>query len=379
MQAKQEATSNVNQEQSDLVPIFKMKLPNYSHLDAIDGYHQFFSTKVAGSWLIRESRVQGMISLTFKRENSEIAHTRFAFLGDKWGIVDNKMRDKHLDGSSTINYEHVDKESAKSKFELLLEAIHKFSETSKSKLVFKDDRMIIPIPEQATPMQAYYVDCVSYVLTKQRTKDEVIYANLLQSLDKVKEVIRGCIDTLNADAELKERAMDCLDKIQLSYKKSDLSHMLRNISKPFQSSSDAQAFKELLDTWLEANALTFDLMCPVLHALFEEPYYVVETGMVYDAAALFYNGTCLDNCPLTQVKIQYNPVHLDGYRRALYETLELFFDLVELYQEKTSLLKEKQEDLSNLSLLSIFAPPLSEVANKSSEDNTKVDVNIFLG
>ncbi|MDR3504057.1 MAG: hypothetical protein P4L79_15920 [Legionella sp.] len=378
MQQKQEATSTVSQEQSDFVPIFKMELPNYPHLEVIEGYHEFFKTKVPGSWLMRESRVPGMISVTFKQENRKVGHTRFAFVADKWLVVNNDMRNKHTEGSSLINYEHVDRMSVKSKFELLLEAIYKSSEESTSKFVFENDKMIEPVAEQATQQRAYYIDTAGYTPVKQRTKDQAIYANLLQSLESVKKAMRDCMNDLSTGTELKERKMDCLDKIQISYKKSDLSHILRDVSKPFQSdNSDALELKELLEVWLEENSLTFDLMCPVLHALFEEPYYVVETGMVYDAAALFHKGQCLETCPLTKTNIEYNPVHFGGYRKALYETLEQFFDLIQLYQEKMSLAKERKEDFSSLPLFSVFAPATSNeassVVDESLQNSTKVE------
>ncbi|WP_133135198.1 hypothetical protein [Legionella rowbothamii] len=355
MQEKQDATSTKNEEQSDLVPIFKMELPNYPHLPIIEGFDEFFKTKVPGSWLIRESRTEGMISVTLKRDEGKIAHTRFAFIEDKWVLVNNTMRDKHIDGSSIITYEHVDRVSVKSKFELLLEAINDFSNKSTNKFTLKSDKMIKPVWEQATKQQAYYIDSVSYVTTKQRTTDQAIYANLLQSLEKVNGVIRDCMANLNANKAV-TKDMKGLDSIKLFYNRITLSNILRRVSKPFKSDNHAQKLKDLFDDWLAANALTFDLLCPVLLTLFEEPYYVVETGMVYDAAALFSNGTLLSTCPLTRTKIEDNPVHFDGYRRKLYSTLELFFDLIKLYQAKMVLDKEKKEELSALPSLSLFAP-----------------------
>ncbi|MFJ1267585.1 hypothetical protein ACD661_03320 [Legionella lytica] len=365
MQAKQEATSSTNQEQGDFVPIFMMKLPSYPELEPINGYEQFFRGKVVGSWLIRESRVPGMISVTFKKEIAKTSHLRFAFINDKWVIVNDNMRDNHTGGASTLNYEPLDRRTVKSKYNLLLEAINS------TKLVFDADHMIIPAAEEATRQRAYYVDVPSYVVAKQRGK-EALFVNLLNSLDEVKGKIKVCIETLGTEGALKDKKMDCLGNTQLTYNKLELSHTLRNVSKPFKSNKDALEFKELFDTWLEENSFTFDLMCPVLRTLFVEPYYVVETGMVYDAGALFYEDarmrlTRLEKCPLTQTKITYNPAHLDGYRTALYETLELFYDLVRLYQIKTGLIKEQQDDFSNLPLLSVFAPSTQSDQHEEKE------------
>lgn len=367
MQEKQDAASTKNQEQSDFVPIFKMELPNYLHLTVIDGYHEFFRTKVPGSWLIRESRVDGMISVTFKRDDGKVGHTRFAFVGDKWAPVNDDMRDKHIDGSSIIHYEHVNRVSVKSKFELLLEAIDEASKKFKGKFIFSSDKMIKPVSEQATNQQAYYIDAPTYVTAKRRTDDQVIYAKLLQSLEKVNGTIRDCMADLNENKALTIN-MEGLDSIKISYEATDLSNMLRRVSKPFQSDEKAQKLKDLLEGWLEANALILDLLCPVLRTLFEEPYYVFETGMVYDAAALYPNGKLLNACPLTRTKIEDNPVHFEGYRRKLYDTLELFFNLIQLYQAKMGSDKEKKEDFSTLPHLSLFAASASnDVASALDE------------
>ncbi len=369
MELKYESPPITEQKPNDFVPIFRTELPNYSHLSAIEGFHAFFENKLPGSWLIRESRVPGMISVTFKKEDGKVAHTRFAFDGNKWIKVSDSMRNKHMEGSSILNYQFFDRANVKSKLELLFEAIY----APTSSFVFISEKMIEPVEEQVTRQKAYYIDVAGYVPVKQRTNEHVIYANLLQSLEKVQGAIKGCIYVLNAGQELINTEMGSLDTIQTSYSRTQLSHMLRNVSKPFQSNVKAQELKDLLESWLDANKLTFDLLCPVLHTLFEEPYYVVETGMVYDAAALFHDGKCLKACPLTRTEIENNPVHFEGYRRKLYETLELFFDLIQLHQAKLNLAQEKKEVSSNLSLFSIFTPADSGEASSALKTSSEGD------
>lgn len=366
MQLKQEILINVDEAQEEYIPIFKKSVPGSESPDPIYAFEQLLKNKPIGSWLIRESRAEGMISLTRKLTNGSISHTRFAFVDGTWVVVGNNKLKKHKEREDVINYNCFDVSTVRSKLDLLFEVIHQVHP-------LLDEKMIKPSFVQATEQAGYYIGSLGYQLSKVRSNDQVIYAELLNSLEQVQTVMKNLRSALNEHKTLLLDQLSLLEPIKLEVSRAQLSKILRETNKPFKHSEFARKIKDLFEEWLDVNKLTADLLCPISQSLFAEPYYVVESGMVFDVDSLFPADKCLSTCPLTRKPIEFHPVHFSGYRKKLYECLEQFFDLLELYQEKQQLANQQQGSGNHLSPSFFMAKPIDEkedaMANQVDRSN----------
>lgn len=328
MQAESVIKKQLAIEKQELIPVFQRELPGVNVANPIDAFKNLLANKPDGYWLIRESRVDGMISVTFKI-NKDIKHGRFVFANDHWTMVGNNDLNNYIEG--VLPFEALTRDTVGTKINLLFDAIF-----SSLPLVF--EKMVIPSEAQATH-NLDYVMISPYILMEERDgKEKKIYANLLGSLNHLEGIMTNLEDSLDKEQQINEINMDTLSEIKLPVKELLMEQLKQ--AQPFKTEGYAKQIKELFANWLTANALTLDLYCPVSLDLYEEPYYVVESGHVFDASSLFPNGNdCLNACPLTREVIESHPVHFAGYRRELNERLLQFFDIIQLHQQKTGLNK----------------------------------------
>ncbi|KTD20948.1 Uncharacterised protein [Legionella lansingensis] len=309
------------------VIIFKKQISNRD--TPLQDFIELLNTKPNGYWLLRESRVTGMISVSYK-EKEQVKHTRFAFVGDHWEDVPGKDIETFLANAS---YEQLMRSNIADRCDDLLDKIF-------SLLPLTVDNIIVPTNSEASEEAAY----LGYTSTHQpyaapiEEEPKVIYNNPVDALQKVELILQQLISILKeSDPAKKENinpSLAHLRKIntELTITPKDLMIQLSH-AKAFAKGPHAEATAKLRDCfeeWLERCNLRDNLFCPVTQGLFEEPYYIVETGHVYDAAGIFDKGVLLSKCPLTQVPIERYPVHLNGYRRKLSHCLLQFFEALQL-------------------------------------------------
>ena len=363
MQTESEIKNQLALDKIQLVTVFKQTLPYDTSPDPLEAFTGLFKNKPDGYWLVRESRVKGMISITFKL-NQVITHRRFAFVEDHWNEVGGEQVKDYQEG--VWPYLELTQGTVKTKIDLLLETVFK-------NYALNLEQLILPKESQASKDNDYSCICPYEPLMNRINQNEKIYANLIESLKKIEQIMIDVKDSLNEDRDIK-MDLDMLKEIVLSSKEDLISQL--QLPRPFQNFPNAKQFKDVFANWLSDNNLMFDLFCPIQMDLFEEPYYILESGHVFDSSALFANaGNCLQTCPLTRVDIKAHPIHFDGYRRELNERLIQFFDLIQLYQEKISLNKEQKcsvlPQASNLQFfpIPIFPRPSAEPGSSLSQDD----------
>ncbi|QLZ67775.1 hypothetical protein FOLKNPGA_00548 [Legionella sp. PC1000] len=311
-------------------------------------FENMLRNKPDGYWLIRESRQFGMISVTYKQAG-KINHARFAFVGENW---------KEVGGDDLVNYSRPDsyqrimRENIKEKCEELLKQIF-------TTIGLEKTNILIPTAKQASTAPEYSGYCDIYqVYVKVGSGREVVYGNPLEALNNVELILNTILADLKgprAEENESNSALAFLKEYNLpNITPEELTQHFRQ-PKPFKSGDHLQEVIQLKDQfaeWLEKCGLRDNLFCPVTQELFLEPYYLTETGQVYDADGIFHHDKLLDKCPLTQTPIDEYPTHCKGYRSKLKLCLFKFLEAVQLVQdpeqqqqiEQAS--KEEQEALS---------------------------------
>lgn len=288
--------------------------------------------KPDGYWLIRESRQLGMISVTYKL-SGKTNHTRFAFVNGNW---------KEVGGNQLVNYsrpdsyQHLMKENIKEKCDELLEEIFTI-------LGLEKTNILIPAATQASTAPEYSSYCdIHQVYVKVGSGREVLYGNPVTALNKVELILNSILAGLKGSSGEENESNNALAFLKgfhlPNIRPEELMAHFRQ-PKPFKNGDRLQEVIQLKDQfseWLEMCNLRDNLFCPVTQELFLEPYYLSETGQIYDADGIFHHDKLLDKCPLTQTPIVEYPTHCKGYRSKLELCLSKFFEAVQLVQNLES-------------------------------------------
>lgn len=354
MQSKQETITEMSDE---AIPIFTQYPHRYNcYTDTLEGFNEFFANKPVGYWLIRESRINGMITLMHKLDNNKVMNSRYAFVNGQWQWMGIKTGDKP--------YDKIYVHSIKSKFQLLLETLY-------ARHPLDAKKMIRPaVGERTSNTQYYSSNGPQYVNNSpNQEKEKPVYANPIQALERIKTIMTLLGATLaESGTDTNNLKMTLLFDIKMTLTKEQLTQILRETVQPFKNNKNAEEIKNLFEQWLEANGLTDDLLCPVSYSLFSEPYLIGESGMIYDADSLFVGGKCLATCPKTRLPIELHPTHFEGYRGILYTCLEQFFDLIMMYQEQMKLDLSRVSD-SSLAMSSATRSTFFSSKPSSSNDD----------
>ncbi|EHL28955.1 RING finger protein [Legionella drancourtii] len=316
-----------------VIPVFAKQLPGSTEEDPLLAFIKLVKTKPDGYWLMRESRVEGMISTTFKL-NGEVCHDRFVFKNQQWRVVNDEQKIPAVGAYEPLNKDTVNI----SVIDSLLAAIY----ATRPHLEYK--KLIIPAAASASRNMSYLQESPYVLVTQRDGREQKIYADLLGSLTGITNLINENILILKNGSTHIALDMELLKSIELP-SRNKLNEDLC-LKKTFLLANSASFLKDLFTEWLETNRLGEDLFCPVGADLFVEPYYVVESGQVFDVSSLFHQGKCLLTCPVTRMPIMLHPVHFEGYRRKLSECLILFFDFIELYQEKLEQVKAAKNNIT---------------------------------
>lgn len=311
-----------------VIPVFKRVLAGSSvYLDPLDAFEELLRYKPNGTWLIRESRVEGMITISFKLEDV-LRHKRFVYLEHQWTIVGHKQ------------LQDVKEFTAHSKdtldgtiMETLLAAIYEST-------ALEYANIMLPSETQASS-NCSYLHVSPYIMESHVSSPvKKIYVDPVNALNDVHNVILKIKQLIvNKDiTTLLQLEMNVCSSMKLPHLEDLMGVLMR--PKPYEGETSAKLFKDDFAQWLTDNDLTDNLFCPVELDLFDTPY-VIESGRVINGSALFPKNKCLDCCPITRIPITKYPAHFEGYRRKLGETLLLFYDLVGLYQ--VSLMQTKEE------------------------------------
>jgi hypothetical protein len=332
--------------------VFKQKLnPDEKDLDKVkQAFESLLGRKPDTFWFARESRVEGMITVTYKLEG-EVKHARFAFEDGQWKSVNNVDLAAYL---TAHNFSKVfSDDSIKDKCDQLLEKINEL-------LPQLGSNLLIPREEHSTTNKYFAGYDYTPITTDQVISQGKIFktfANPTNELDVVNLRLKTILDTLkNATspiAALKEMegltGIDILEK-KTPLSKDQLSTQLKG-EKPFKEgkyANELEQLKSLLEEWLTENKLDKMLICPVTHELFTKPYYVQESGQVYDYDGLFYENKCLELCPLTRMAIKEPPSEYPFYHRELVKCLNRFLNSMELYHSIKAALEEEKKITSHL-------------------------------
>lgn len=325
--SKKKAKKIFKQVDKGKVLIFKRQITPYDE-DILPTFENMLRNKPEGYWLIRESRQFGMISVTYKTAE-QINHVRFAFVGENWKEVGG---DELVNYSRPGSYQRLMKENIKEKCEELLKQIF-------TTLGLEKTNILIPTAKQAstTPEYSGYCD-FRQLYVKVGAGREVLYGNPVEALNKVELILNSILAGLKdpeADENEPDNALTFLKEYSLpNITPAELIQHFRQ-PKPFKNGDHLQEVIQLKDQfaeWLEKCNLRDNLFCPVTQELFLEPYYLTETGQVYDADGIFHNDKLLNKCPLTQTPIVEYPTHCKGYRSKLELCLFKFMDAVQLVQ-----------------------------------------------
>lgn len=332
----EEFDNSIDDEVSEMViPVFAKQFPGSIEEDPLLAFIKLVQTKPDGYWLMRESRVEGMISITFKL-NGKVGHDRFVFKNERWREVNDGQKITAIGA-----YESFNKDTAnKSVIDSLLDAIY-------ATRPLEYEKLIIPAEAFASSNMGYLQASPYVLVTRRDGKEQKIYADLLGSLAEITNLINENIRILDNEENRSTPIsldMELLKTVVLPSRKKLNEDLC--LKKTFLLVNSASFLKDLFTKWLENNQLGEDLFCPVGADLFVEPYYVVESGQVFDVSSLFPQGKCLLTCPVTRMPIMLHPVHFEGYRRKLGECLILFFDFIELYQANLEQVKAAENNIT---------------------------------
>ncbi|KTC93200.1 SH2 domain-containing protein [Legionella cincinnatiensis] len=327
--SKKKAKKIFKQEDKGQILIFKRQITPIADAENILlTFENMLGNKPEGYWLIRESRKLGMISVTYKK-GGQIKHVRFAFVGENWKEVTGDELDNY---SRPDSYQQLMKENIKEKCDELLKQIFTILKLEKTNI-------LIPTAKQAstTPEYSGYCD-IHQVYMKVGAGRAFLYGNPLEALNNVELILNSILAGLKdpkADENEPNNALDFLKEYSLpNITSEELIQHFRQ-PKPFKNGDHLQEvtqLKEQFAEWLEKCNLRDNLFCPVTQELFLEPYYLTETGQVYDADGIFHNDRLLNKCPLTQTPIVEYPTHCKGYRSKLELCLFKFMEAMQLVQ-----------------------------------------------
>lgn len=275
------------------VIIFAQKLnPETSDSTAIlKEFEALLGNKPVGTFLLRESRQEGRITLSCKQSfitkeqtiQQQIRHYRFVFSGTEWQICS--------DSKEPIETTSVNKDSIGDKCQQLLSIIEKKRIMINSVLTpIKMHQILLPNSHQHT-LYAGYSNYTAVSATTQRFNDP------LKALTKVKTLLKNELSGLNLEAATHEQA---------------------------QSEANRTAFMH----WLEEKKpnLADTLSCPISTNLLRNPRVI--DGHAYERSTI-YEGDSLvfTHSPLTRNRIETTPYAISGYTHLLNKCLALFCTL----------------------------------------------------
>jgi hypothetical protein len=309
--------------QDKVTPIFKRKLCESSTEDSLIEFEQLLANKPVGYWLIRESRKEGMLSITFKEAKdtlpyTKISHTRFLFTNRKWHEVNDESRVRTFLDDKTL-FEPATHELNKKKIALLIRTI-------KRNYSLKYENILLPVEKHASLEPSYFYIAPYVLSSEQDSEEQKIDNNPCDALDNLMKIIikvrdRVCgIQQTAKDTTWNHIDLLYLSSIELPAKK-ELFDKLAN-KKFFAIEGIAKEYKDIFEKWIKINKLDEGLICPVSGSLFIEPYYVRESKQVYDGDT---NGASI-------------PIR--GYRKKLEQCLLEFYELIEVYQERLAIPSE---------------------------------------
>ncbi|MCE3046074.1 hypothetical protein [Legionella sp. 16cNR16C] len=342
-----------------MVSVFKKALPN-SRGNVLNEFVSFLEYRRSGTWLLRESRTPGMITLSFVILNQPVKHQRYAYCNNEWVIVTSELIEQTKCDPSfkphykeTLEKKETEDGQEKTMLSSLLDKIFtKFPEIVK-------DRLLLPTEEQASS-NSNYIHQSPYINWHEKAiPSPKKYVEPLKGLDKAMSVLRMATGSINYWDKTKPSLFQRYQELTLP----DLKLFKNALNQPFPYESGiAKDMKDLFSTWLQINRLEEDLFCPVEQELFSEPY-VLESGYIFNSSVLYHNGKHLEKCPITRKEIEQNPSRLKGYRSKLAEALLMFYDGIAAYQKSQSTFLPHQSPSEN------EQKGLPEVDEKETEKN----------
>lgn len=263
--------------------------------------------KPKGYWLIRESRKDGMISVSVKGTKG-IHHTRFAVVLDQWIVVPHKDLDL-INNAHSFN--KLTKDTIGNKFEQLITLLVTSGYVMTS--------LILPGIHQSSTSQAYLSYCVSVDST-------LCFNSPIIALKAIKKLLRLQIINFGQASALNYTGLE---------------KMTANLSSEEQ--------KDLFTAWLEKNKLDMDLCCPISLELYTQPYVLEESGFVIDKSSFFdeQGKKIIEKCPYTAVPIQRAPYRMTGYIALVQTCFDLFSKLAILYNEQRVSSKETIHEVTS--------------------------------
>ncbi|CDZ77379.1 hypothetical protein BN59_01662 [Legionella massiliensis] len=302
--------------------------------DIMAYYSRLIRQKNVGSFLIRESRVPGCLSLTIHSkvekqgvQVSEASHYRFYFANGKWNT---HSPDTPLPDYTPLNLQTIGRRAQQ--FLVLLDS-----------LGFSHDRMILATTQQASSIPAYS----SYV----RLTPPPLPVQIINS------PVEGMVKVLSAVNELRENPQG--------------NTLFKVVLEKYQSNLDDEGIAELFEEWLahtpaEGQVTLLDLVqCPINLSLMTEPY-VLSSGHVVNSDI----APMLTFCPMTKQPLdplRGKPLpEIDLYKSMLAMALTGFREAV------ISSLKETQQS-TTASSLGFFALSPNRASTNSSHAAAPVD------
>ena len=276
-------------------------------IEPLDTCKGILKNKPQGYWLIRESRKDGMISVSLKKKRG-IHHTRFAVVLDQWIVVPHKNLDL-INNAHSFN--RLTKNTIGKKFKQLITLLVNSGYFIPS--------LILPGINQSTTSQAYLSYCVA-------VDNTLCFNSPMLALKAIKEL-------------LKQQSINFGHASALNY--TGLEKMTPNLSSEEQ--------KDLFTAWLEQNKLDMDLYCPISLELYTQPYVLEESGFVIDKSSLFdeQGKKKIEKCPFTSALIQRPPYRMAGYIDLLQKCLDLFSKLANLYNKQRESSEEKIHEVTS--------------------------------
>ncbi len=246
--------------------IFKRALkPHHNDEEILSSFERIIANKPKNFWLMRESRVAGKISVTYRTE-SGVYHMRFAFTNGEW--VPANFQDK---------FDPMDRRMIGTQCQQLIHCLALRN--------FNLEQMVLPgKDEQSTsPLYSKY----TYVTVG---KSRVRYDDPIVSLNTV-------IDTF------KEIIINKKEMQQLNFAP-ELHHVKA---------------EDLFCEWLYKNRLHDGILDPIYCTLMEKPYIISESGYAFDFKTLFDDNLSLrlEKCPFTRKPITLKPYRVEGYTIAV--------------------------------------------------------------